>query len=379
MARDPVDRYESPLELARDVEHYLVDLPVSAYREPLPRRLARWARRHRTLAQVATAALLLLLLTAGTAAVLLRRMAGDEYRARQTALLMAARLAASTAALQIDSRWRILEHEADDRDLVAALAALPADAGPPPDGRKRWAGVQTALDAIASANRDAVDAESWSVCDARGVQVARFPMADTIGQNFAHRDYFHGGAGVLEPGTAGAPLKEVHRSTVYKSTTTGKLKVAFSAPIWSGPPGRENRTCLGVLAMSFDVGMLFRSIDAIGGWNASKRGFAVTVVDLREDRIEGVPKAGLVLENPEIVRTDLATSPAVQETRAPPAVVARLKDVAARRHRLPAPADPAELAFDVEVPTIAAAEPIVILGRPERLADIGWAVIVHER
>ena len=32
-----------------------------------------------------------------------------------------------------------------------------------------------------------------------------------------------------------------------------------------------------------------------------------------------------------------------------------------------------------EVPTIAAAEPIVILGRPEHLADVGWAVIVHER
>jgi len=52
---------------------------------------------------------------------------------------------------------------------------------------------------------------------------------------------------------------------------------------------------------------------------------------------------------------------------------------AARRRTFPAPQDPAELAFDVEVPTIAAAEPIVILGRPERIADIGWAVIVHER
>jgi serine/threonine protein kinase len=44
MARDPVDRYETPLDLARDIEHYLADLPVSSYREPLPRRLARWAR-----------------------------------------------------------------------------------------------------------------------------------------------------------------------------------------------------------------------------------------------------------------------------------------------------------------------------------------------
>ena len=34
---------------------------------------------------------------------------------------------------------------------------------------------------------------------------------------------------------------------------------------------------------------------------------------------------------------------------------------------------------EVRGPQIAAAEPIRILGRPERLADVGWAVLVHER
>jgi len=376
MARDPVDRYETPLELARDVEHYLADLPVSSYREPLPRRLARWARRHRTLAQIATAALVLLVLTAGTAAVLLKQMAGQEYRARQTALLMAARLAASTAALQIDSRWRILENEARNPDLLAAIQATSHASG---EGRAKWAPIQSALDGIAAAHRDSVNAESWFVCDPQGVQVARSPVADTVGQTFAHRDYFHGGDGDLPPGTTAKPLTEVHRSSVYKSTTTGKLKVAFSAPIWNGPPGKEGRACLGVLVMAFDVGVLFRSIDAIGGWNASRKSFAVAVIDLREDRIEGTAKSGLMLENPDLAAADLASSPAVQDARAPAEVVARLKTAAARRRTFPAPQDPAELAFDVEVPTIAAAEPIVILGRPERIADLGWAVIVHER
>ncbi|MFM8413722.1 MAG: protein kinase domain-containing protein [Planctomycetota bacterium] len=378
MARDPVDRYETPLELARDVEHYLADLPVSSYREPLPRRVARWARRHRTVAQLATAALLLLLLTAGTAAVLLNRMAGQEYAARQTALLMAARLAASTAALQIDSRWRILENEARNPDLVAALEVAAKDGGTS-TGRGRWAAIQAAVDEIAAAHRDSVDAESWFVCDAAGVQVARLPVADTIGTNFAHRDYFHGGEADLPPGTAAAPLKEVHRSGVYKSTTTGKLKVAFSAPIWNGPPGREGRACLGVLVMAFDVGVLFRSIDAIGGWNASRNSFVVAVVDLRDDRIEGAPKSGLMLENPDLATAGGVASVAAQDERAPAAVVERLKAAASRRRTGPGRLEPAELAFDVEVPTIAAAEPIVILGRPEHIADVGWAVIVHER
>ena len=382
MARDPVDRYESPLELARDVDNYLADLPVSSYREPLPRKLARWTRRHRSLTQMSVATLLLLLLTAGASSLLLHRMANEEYRARQTALLMAARLAASTAGLQIDSRWRILEHEAQNPALVDALAAAAGASSASEEGRRSWAPIQTAVDAIAAANRDAVDAESWSVCDAKGVQVARWPLADTIGQSFSHRDYFHGGDGDLKPGTPSEPLKEVHRSTVYESSATGRLKVAFSAPIWREKTGAAGRTCVGVLVMAFDVGVLFRSIDAIGGWNAAKQSYSVAVIDLRDDQLEGVPQAGLVLENPDIVRSDLAGSKKVQYTRAPRAIVDRLKAASQRKPefgRPPALNDPTALAFDAEVPTIAAAEPIVILGRPEHLATIGWAVLVHER
>ncbi|MFM7289753.1 MAG: serine/threonine-protein kinase, partial [Planctomycetia bacterium] len=136
MARDPADRYESPLELAHDVDNYLADLPVSSYREPLPRKVARWTRRHRRVTQMSVATLVLLLLMAGLSAALLRRMANEESRARQTAVLMAARLAASTAALQIDSRWRILEHDAQNPDLVEALAAAADGPSAPAAGRQ---------------------------------------------------------------------------------------------------------------------------------------------------------------------------------------------------------------------------------------------------
>lgn len=381
MACDPADRYETPLELARDIDNYLADLPVSSYREPLRRRLARWTRRHRSLAQMGVATLLLLLVSAGVSSLLLHRMANEEYRARQTALLMAARLAASTAGLQIDSRWRILEHEAQNPALVDALAAA-GESPPPTEGRRPWAAIQTAVDALAAANRDTVDAESWSVCDAKGVQVARWPLADTIGQSFSHRDYFHGGGADLNPGTPSAPLKEVHRSTVYESSATGRLRVAFSAPIWLEKAGSSGRTCLGVLVMAFDVGVLFRSIDAIGGWNAAKQSYAVAVIDLRDDQLEGTPQAGLVLENPDIVPADLAGSKKLQYTRAPRGIVDRLKAASRQKPEFGKPPslnDPTAINFDAEVPTIAAAEPIVILGRPEHLADIGWAVLVHER
>jgi formylglycine-generating enzyme required for sulfatase activity/tRNA A-37 threonylcarbamoyl transferase component Bud32 len=53
MALRPEDRYPSPQALAEDLEKYLADEPVTAYREPLPARLARWRRRHSTLVAVA--------------------------------------------------------------------------------------------------------------------------------------------------------------------------------------------------------------------------------------------------------------------------------------------------------------------------------------
>jgi tetratricopeptide (TPR) repeat protein/tRNA A-37 threonylcarbamoyl transferase component Bud32 len=64
LALRPEDRYATPRELADEVERWLADEPVRAYREPLVRRLGRWGRRHRTL--VASAAVLLVTAVVGT-------------------------------------------------------------------------------------------------------------------------------------------------------------------------------------------------------------------------------------------------------------------------------------------------------------------------
>jgi serine/threonine-protein kinase len=82
MALKPADRYATPRALAEDIEHWLADEPVSAYREPWPDRARRWSRRHRTLVTSATAVLLLGLLgSLGFAAVV---TAKNRELARQT-------------------------------------------------------------------------------------------------------------------------------------------------------------------------------------------------------------------------------------------------------------------------------------------------------
>ena len=63
MALRPEDRYGSPLELAEEVEHWLADEPVSAYREPAAVRVRRWMRQRPK--RVTAAAVLLLATVVG--------------------------------------------------------------------------------------------------------------------------------------------------------------------------------------------------------------------------------------------------------------------------------------------------------------------------
>ncbi len=67
MALTPEDRYSSPKALADDVERWMADEPVSAWREPVSRRARRWAKRNRT--AVATAVVALLAGVVGLSAV----------------------------------------------------------------------------------------------------------------------------------------------------------------------------------------------------------------------------------------------------------------------------------------------------------------------
>jgi serine/threonine-protein kinase len=57
MAHRPGDRYASPKALSEDIERWMADEPVSAWREPMSRRARRWANRNRTAASSAAVAL----------------------------------------------------------------------------------------------------------------------------------------------------------------------------------------------------------------------------------------------------------------------------------------------------------------------------------
>jgi tetratricopeptide (TPR) repeat protein/tRNA A-37 threonylcarbamoyl transferase component Bud32 len=84
MALQPEDRYSTARALADDIEHYLADEPVAAYREPWRVRSGRWVRRHKP-AVAASAAVVVLLLLGGGAFAWWRNaqvQAGRERDAR---------------------------------------------------------------------------------------------------------------------------------------------------------------------------------------------------------------------------------------------------------------------------------------------------------
>jgi serine/threonine protein kinase/Flp pilus assembly protein TadD len=87
LALKPPDRYGSALALAAEVEHWLADEPVAAYREPLGARLRRWGRRHRPLVAGAATLLLAAVVALAAGVVLLGRKQDEVVRERNAALL----------------------------------------------------------------------------------------------------------------------------------------------------------------------------------------------------------------------------------------------------------------------------------------------------
>jgi eukaryotic-like serine/threonine-protein kinase len=67
------DRYPTPRALAEDIERWMADEPVTAWREPTVTRIARWARRHRPLVAGAAALLFTAVVALSLGTVLINR------------------------------------------------------------------------------------------------------------------------------------------------------------------------------------------------------------------------------------------------------------------------------------------------------------------
>ncbi len=86
MSLKPEDRYQSPKDLAGDVEHWLADEPVAAYREPWTAKAARWGRKHKTLVAGAFALVVTAAIALAVSAVLIKKQQLLTEAAREDAI-----------------------------------------------------------------------------------------------------------------------------------------------------------------------------------------------------------------------------------------------------------------------------------------------------
>jgi serine/threonine protein kinase len=79
MALEPEGRYATALDLAADVEHWLADEPVTAWREPWSVKAGRWLGRHRTLVFGAATMVLVALCSMSLASLHASEMARAQF------------------------------------------------------------------------------------------------------------------------------------------------------------------------------------------------------------------------------------------------------------------------------------------------------------
>ena len=159
-------------------------------------------------------------------------------------------------------------------------------------------------------NNDVARSDSWFINDRNGIQIARDPLFNpktealvkSFLSSYAYRNYFHGRRKDLPKGTTESilPIGSPNLSAVYASSNTGKLKVAFSVPIWNEAKEGEEPVVVGVLSMSVDLG----EFEVLNNY-MRQAGKKIVLVDLREDYLEsdsqgagGRPHRGLILEHP---------------------------------------------------------------------------------
>lgn len=294
----------------------------------------------------------------------------------------AAQFVADNVAHEIDRRWQVLEDEAARDELRHVLAAATGK----PEGTPQRELLQHLLERI-QGDHWALDAASWFVTDAAGVQLARGPYDErTIGKDFSFRDYFHGQGKDLPEGTAGVePIRGAYRSHVFKSQATGNPMVAFSVPVWGAGLGEQRLRVIGVLATTVELGH-FAELRAEHGSTANQ---IAVLVDSRPDA-DG--RQGRLLEHPALAES-LRREQRVPAVYLDPVEVRRISELRRLRSKPLAAAGQGELvrqaALDADYRDplggqyegrwLAAIQPVLIEGRPEQARDTGWAVIVQER
>jgi tetratricopeptide (TPR) repeat protein len=131
MALKPGDRYDSCKALAEDIDRWMADAPVTAWREPMARRVRRWARRHRVPVAAAIVALVAGVLGLALVTGVQARANSALQRANDTTI----RALRDTRAAQAQTQTALAQSE-ELRRQAEAVSTFLVDAFRSPDPRQ---------------------------------------------------------------------------------------------------------------------------------------------------------------------------------------------------------------------------------------------------
>lgn len=403
MAKRPEDRPQTPLEIARALTplaegHHVADLvercregtgklSTASTRRPAPRldggsdtlasRRATGTRsltgsQGSTLAgKVRWLAPSVILVGALVAATLFAWIANDRREkmlsVHRRSLTSSSKLAADLMAEQIEKRFRALEGLAKQTEIAEWLSALREETEEAEETNSQEAhrSLQSWIDKQKSLNDELFNSSSWFITNDIGIQLARSPKSSSIGKPFAHRNYFHGGGQDLDEIEAEAspppPIDHSHQSAVYKSSSTGALKVAFSVPIYES---ERSRNVIGVLAMSVSLG----EFTALRKTERDLEPIEIILADTSVEYTEDVAKRGLILHHRDLERLASETP-------------FRLPEVLLEKVQKPGKSqflgEYADLLGRTEKPYWGASAPIVISNQREK-RPTNWVIIAQE-
>ncbi|QDV39521.1 serine/threonine-protein kinase [Tautonia plasticadhaerens] len=171
MALNPADRYPTARALAEDLDRWLADEPVTAWRESISLRARRWARRNRTVAAAATVALVVGLVGLAAVAAVQARANGQLRLANwatNLALVATRKAQAETAAA--------LDQSEESREQAEAAVDFLVEAFRSPDP---WLdGRQVKIADVLDRAAERLDKEF------AGSQVTRGKLLDALGLTF---------------------------------------------------------------------------------------------------------------------------------------------------------------------------------------------------
>jgi eukaryotic-like serine/threonine-protein kinase len=171
MALEPQDRYSSARALAQDIEAWMADEPVSAWREPFAERVRRWMKQNRTA-------------VTGTAVALLAGVIGlgavTGIQSRHNRQLVKANTATTEAKNKTEAA--LAKSDESRRRAEAVLGFLEDDvlASARPKGKERGLGVDVTV-------RKAIDTAEPKVAGAfKDQPIVEADIRDTLGRTYQY-------------------------------------------------------------------------------------------------------------------------------------------------------------------------------------------------